>query len=99
MDFSQAAVFRPVGALTMASAMPILIEGRARALTGDLLVDLSALTEVDSAALAVVFDWLRTARSKAHRVGLTGVPVALTSLADLYGVRELLDAVQVEVEA
>jgi phospholipid transport system transporter-binding protein len=89
-------VFRPAGPLTMASAFPILTEGRARALAGDLLVDLSALTEVDSAALALLLDWIRTARSANHRLGVTGMPDGLASLAELYGVSELLPTGEVQ---
>lgn len=87
---SMADVFRPEGALTMASALPTLSEGRARALAGDLVVDLSALTEVDSVALASLLDWIRSARSQGHRLTVTGLPLALVSLAELYGVSELL---------
>lgn len=83
-------VFRPAGPLTMVSALPILTEGRARALAGDLRVDLSALTDVDSAALALLLDWIRTARSANHRLAVTGMPDGLASLAELYGVSELL---------
>nr|MBL8456214.1 STAS domain-containing protein [Zoogloeaceae bacterium] len=83
-------VFRPQGRLTMASAAPVLAEGRARARAGDLRVDLSALTEADSAALALLFDWMRCARSHGHRLAVTGLPASLASLAELYGVRELV---------
>lgn len=82
--------------MTLASALPILAEGRARARSGDLLVDLSALTEVDSVALASLLDWIRSARASGHRLTVSGLPAALVSLAELYGVSELLptDGVQ-----
>ena len=96
MERREVEVFRPEGSLTMATAMPILTEGRARALAGDLMVDLSGLTDADSAALASLLDWIRSARSQGHRLTLTGLPDSLASLADLYGVSELVATVRIE---
>lgn len=79
-------VLRVSGAMTLAQARalhtassPLLAQAR--------IVDLAAVTEVDSSALAVLFSWLR-----AVPAGLTlrHVPADLLALAEVYGVRELL---------
>ena len=56
------------GPLTMASVGAWLERGRARARAGDLVVDFSAVTEADSAALALLFDWVRVARQAGRSI-------------------------------
>jgi phospholipid transport system transporter-binding protein len=45
---------------------------------------------VDSAALAVVFAWLRDAHSAKRTLSFASVPQQLVSLAAVYGVSDLL---------
>ncbi|WP_332671096.1 STAS domain-containing protein [Aromatoleum sp.] len=85
-------VLRLEGALTMSTVGARVAAGRAKAAAGDLAVDLSAVSEADSAALALLFDWMRTARAGRHTLTMTGLPAGLRSLAALYGVDELLPA-------
>ena len=59
---------------------------------GAVEVDLSAVGEVDSAALALLFDWTRRARAKGVALTFTGLPPGLIKLAEVYGVAELLTA-------
>lgn len=66
--------------------------GRAALLESDLLLDLSAVTETDSAALACVFDLVRAARARNRQLCLVGLSDALRNLAGVYGVAELLPA-------
>lgn len=83
-------VLRLDGALTMSTVGAHVAAGRAKAAAGEMTVDLSAVSEADSAALALLFDWMRTAREGGHTLTVTGVPAGLRSLAALYGVDELL---------
>ena len=85
-------VLRLDGALTMSTVGARVEAGRAKAAAGDLEIDLSAVSEADSAALALLFDWMRTARDGRHTLSVTGLPAGLRSLAALYGVDELLPA-------
>lgn len=78
------------GPLTMSTVGRYLQEGRRRAAAGGLQVDLSAVTEADSAALALLLDWLRSAQSAGHAFGVSALPAGLSSLAALYGVDEVL---------
>ncbi len=83
-------VFKPSGALTMQTAGSLLAEGRALAAGGNLVIDFAAVTESDSAALALLLDWMRTCAQAGGRVAVRSLPASLTSLAQLYGVDELL---------
>lgn len=83
-------VLRLDGALTMLTAPAMLEVGRRRAAEADLVVDLSAVTEADSAALALLLDWARTARAAGHGLSFQALPVGLASLAALYDVDTLL---------
>ncbi|ENO79530.1 STAS domain-containing protein [Thauera sp. 63] len=83
-------VFAPHGALTMLSAAAVLEEGRRLAAEAPLAVDFAAVTAADSAALALILDWLRAARAAGQRVVLRNLPAALISLAALYDIDTLL---------
>jgi phospholipid transport system transporter-binding protein len=53
-------------------------------------VDLSAVSEADSSAIAVMLGWLRAAPALSAQLQFEHVPEGIAALADLYGVRELL---------
>jgi phospholipid transport system transporter-binding protein len=52
--------------------------------------DLAAVAEVDSSGLAVVFGWSRAAAAAGQTLRIVNPPANLISLAELYGVTELL---------
>jgi phospholipid transport system transporter-binding protein len=81
------------GSLTLDGAKAVLEEGRAaltRLPAGDAVFDLGKVSAVDSAALAVVFAWLRDAHSAQRGLSFASVPKQLVSLAAVYGVSDLL---------
>ena len=53
-------------------------------------IDLSRMERFDSAAVAALLVWRRAARSAGLSLRIAGVPAGLQSLADLYGVADLL---------
>lgn len=78
------------GRLTIAT-VPALFETGLQHLTSeDLLVDFSQVEAVDSAAVSMLLGWLRAAQRSQRALRVTGLPEDLLSLADLYGVTELL---------
>lgn len=81
------------GDLTTASTPALLEQGRARiaAAQGALELDLSAVTRSDSSGLALVVDWIRTARRQGRDLSVTGAPEQLTSIAEVSGLVTLLD--------
>jgi len=90
MSEHSAQVLRLEGPLTMQTVGGHLHEGRTRLAAGDLVVDFSAVTGADSAAVALIFDWLRVAAVSGHSLSVRALPDGLRSLASLYGVDALL---------
>jgi phospholipid transport system transporter-binding protein len=78
------------GAMTLPVAPALLSEGNAFLARGDAIFDLSGVTEVDSSGLAVVFGWQRAAKREGRNIRIANPPRNLRSLADVYGVGELL---------
>lgn len=79
------------GDVTLDTATAALAVGL-KALTeqSSVVFDLSQVGSVDSAALAVVFAWVREAGAAGKQVSLANVPHDLQSLANVYGVSEML---------
>lgn len=78
------------GRLTIATVPALFETGLQHLASEDLLVDFSQVEAVDSAAVSMLLGWLRAAQRSQRALRVTGLPDALLSLADLYGVTELL---------
>ncbi|HUL57140.1 MAG TPA: STAS domain-containing protein [Usitatibacter sp.] len=59
-------------------------------LPGKLTIDFSAVTGVDSAAVALLLDWRRMAIARGRTLVFVNLPANLLALAELYGVSELI---------
>ena len=57
---------------------------------GEDVFDFAEVTEADSSALAVMLGWLRAAELSRSTVRFANIPAGVRSLAELYGVAELL---------
>jgi phospholipid transport system transporter-binding protein len=86
-------MFRPVLALNMNDAPAVLEAGLRAIANGQTEIDLSELTTVDSAAVATLLAWQRSAQSRSQTLIFRNLPANLQSLADLYGVTALLHPV------
>jgi phospholipid transport system transporter-binding protein len=78
------------GDLLMDNACKILDQSTGLEMVDHLEVDFSAVTDVDTSALSLMMEWQRRAAKTSHQIRFTHVPVNLTSLADLYGVKEFI---------
>jgi phospholipid transport system transporter-binding protein len=78
------------GPVTLANVTRLLEEARAPLAEGVRAVDLGEVTELDSSLLAVLFAWMREARSQGRALSFSRLPEDLRSLAQLYGVAQLL---------
>ncbi|MDF3833722.1 STAS domain-containing protein [Cupriavidus basilensis] len=76
--------------LTNRNAAAVLRDGLARLAQGEARVDCSGLTQVDSAAVAVLLAWQRDAASRGQSLAIVGAPAQLADLVKLYGVDSLL---------
>jgi len=61
--------------------MPLPTEG---------IVDMTRVEAVDSAGVAIMLAWKRRAVAEGRTLAFANVPAALSSLAELYGVEDLL---------
>ena len=78
------------GPVTLANVAQLLEEGRRHFAEGAATVDLSEVTEMDSALLALSLAWLREAREAKRELTFANPPEALQTLSRLYGVETLL---------
>jgi phospholipid transport system transporter-binding protein len=76
--------------ITNDNAAALIEIGTAAIRAGDLTIDLSAVTKVDSAAVALLLEWQRAATAIGRKLSFVSVPPALCSLATLYGMDEVL---------
>ncbi|NJD24963.1 MAG: STAS domain-containing protein [Betaproteobacteria bacterium] len=76
--------------MVTANARALLAAGSAGLQPGTCVVDLGRVAEADSSALAVMLGWLRTATTVRAELRFAAVPSGVASLAELYGVAELL---------
>jgi phospholipid transport system transporter-binding protein len=83
-------VFRPTLTLTVNNAKATFEAGLRAIEGGQPEIDLAQLTAVDSAAVATLLAWQRAAVARGATLAYRNMPANLRSLADLYGVAELL---------
>jgi len=81
---------RITGAVTVDSVGSLLRELQPQLASGIDMLDFSAVETADSAALALIFSAMRHVRQAGRTLTLVGLPASLTTLAELYGVAELL---------
>lgn len=78
--------------MTVDSVGGLLRELQPQLESGVDVLDFSAVETVDSAALALIFSAMRYVRQAGHTLSLVGLPASFATLAELYGVSELLPA-------
>ncbi|MBS1147130.1 MAG: binding protein containing domain [Proteobacteria bacterium] len=81
---------RIAGAVTVDSVGGLLRELQPQLESGMDTLDFSRVETADSAALALIFSAMRSARQAGHPLVCTGLPASFTTLAELYGVSALL---------
>jgi len=80
------------GPVTLANVAQALQEGYAAIRAGAGAVDLAGVTELDSSLLAMLLAWMREAALSGRTLRLDNLPAGLITIAQLYGVDELLPA-------
>jgi phospholipid transport system transporter-binding protein len=78
------------GPITIANATAVLAESAGVFTTPRVVVDLSGVTEVDSAAVSLLLEWRRAAARANRQIDFVNLPESVKSLADLYGVSHLI---------
>lgn len=78
------------GDMTLENASALLAAGVSAVKQGTTHFDLSGVGAIDSSGLAVLFGWLRAAQAEGRQVTIANPPPSLKSLAEVYGVADLL---------
>lgn len=81
---------RVTAPMLISNADGLLAAGRSAFRGAGQVVDLAAVNEVDSSALAVLLGWLRAAQAAQCELRVINAPAGLRALADLYGIDEIL---------
>lgn len=76
--------------MTLSTAKALYEAGLRAIDQGALVVDMSAVETVDSCAVSLMLNWLRAAQRKNVHLVFSHVPDNLRSLANLYGVADVL---------
>ena len=89
-------VLRLQGPLSFESLPRVLAESDAYEAKPDLpdrlTIDFAGVTAVDSSAVALLLEWRRRALAHKKELAFVNLPVNLLSLAELYGVTELIQS-------
>ena len=78
------------GPATLQNVTRLLEDGLAQVREGVAVVDLGGVTELDSSLLAATLAWIREARLLNRSLAVENLPRGLQTLAQLYGVEDLL---------
>jgi phospholipid transport system transporter-binding protein len=78
------------GPVTADNVVSLLAQGAEQFTGPRVTVDLSGVTEVDSSALSLLLEWRRQAERSGREIRFRNLPASMKSLAELYGVTELL---------
>jgi phospholipid transport system transporter-binding protein len=78
------------GDMTLPQVNALLAESAGLQMTRSLEIDLASVTDVDTATISLLFEWLRNAHTHKCKLTFANFPQNLISLATLYGVAELL---------
>jgi phospholipid transport system transporter-binding protein len=81
------------GPISMDNARALLEGALAQFRSPQTVIDLAAATEIDSSAVALLLEWRREAQRRNIDLRVENAPASVKSLAQLYGVNELLGAV------
>ena len=78
------------GAVTIENVVKLTELGSAMLNREDLVIDMQQVTEVDSFAVSMLLELQRRAHRQNGQIQFANLPEALKSLAQLYGVSELI---------
>lgn len=87
---TQGNTLRISGAMTLENVNALLEESNAAFTAENLEMDLAGVSEVDSTAVSLMFEWLRQAHKRNISLTFVNLPANLVNMATLYGVLDLI---------
>jgi phospholipid transport system transporter-binding protein len=95
-DTARSEVLSLSGGLSFETLPEVLVQSAQYAERPDLpdrlTIDFSAVTDVDSSAVALLLEWRRQAAERGKKLEFVNLPANLLALAELYGVADLIVA-------
>lgn len=92
--------YRIAGVLDAVTVGELLEQSLARFdASGDLEVDLTAVSEADSAGLALLIEWIRAMRLRNQKIRFKNVPAQINALARISEVEDLIALAEAKVDA
>jgi phospholipid transport system transporter-binding protein len=76
--------------MTLENVNALLEESNAAFTAENLEMDLAGVSEVDSTAVSLMFEWLRQAHKRNISLTFVNLPSNLVNMATLYGVLDLI---------
>ncbi len=81
------------GEVTHDTVVELTRKGMAILDQSQVLIDLHAVTEMDSTIISMLLEWLRAADCQGNTLQFINLPASLESLIQLYGVAELIPVI------
>lgn len=79
------------GEVVIHNATSILASSKALTMTPATKIDFSEVTNIDTAAISLIFEWKRRAQKENQAIEFVNLPANLNSLTRLYGVDEMIN--------
>ena len=79
------------GDVVVGSAKAILTASQGFAITSNTAVDFAQVADIDTTALSLILEWKRRAQAENKTLSFIHLPANLSSLAQLYGVSDLIN--------
>ena len=78
------------GDVVVSTASGILTASKSLNMAAGTTIDFAQVKDIDTAAISLILEWQRRALKENQQIKLVNLPVNLVSLAQLYGVADLI---------
>lgn len=80
------------GDVLIGTVSEMLAMSKALAMTSDTVIDFAKVDDIDTSTISLILEWKRRAQQENQQLKFVNLPANLTSLTQLYGVDELINA-------
>lgn len=80
------------GDVLIGTVSEMLAMSKALAMTSETVIDFAKVDDIDTSTISLILEWKRRAQQENQQLKFVNLPANLTSLTQLYGVDELINA-------
>jgi phospholipid transport system transporter-binding protein len=80
------------GDVLIGTVCEMLAISKALPMTSDTVIDFAKVDDIDTSTISLILEWKRRAQQENQQLKFVNLPANLTSLTQLYGVDELINA-------